>query len=88
MKKQTNNTKKTLEGVIVSVKMQKTAVVRITRKFPHLLYKKLIKRDSNFNVGIGTFAPIVGDRVKIIETKPISKTKNFKILEVIKDGCA
>ncbi len=80
--------KKTLEGVIVSVKMKKTAVVRITRKFPHPLYKKIIKRDSNLNVDIGTFAPIVGSRVKIVETKPISKTKNFKILEVIKDGSA
>ncbi len=80
--------KKTLEGVIVSVKMKKTAVVRITRKFPHPLYKKIIKRDSNLNVDIGTFVPIVGNRVKIVETKPISKTKNFKILEVIKDGSA
>ena len=99
MKKQTNNMsrsqsesrgsgKKTLEGAIVSVKMQKTAVVRITRKFPHPLYKKLIKRDSNLNADIGTFAPIVGDRVKIVETKPISKTKHFRILEVIKNGCA
>ena len=80
--------KKTLEGIIISVKMRKTAVVKITRKFPHPLYKKLIKRDSNLNVDTGTFAPIVGDRVKIVETKPISKTKNFKILEVIKDGSA
>ena len=80
--------KKTFEGVIVSVKMQKTAVVRITRKFPHPLYKKLIKRDGRINADIAAFAPIVGDRVKIIEAKPISKTKHFKILEVIKDGSA
>ncbi len=80
--------KKTLDGIIVSIKMKKTAVVRITRKFPHPLYKKLIKRDSNLNVDVGTFAPIVGNRVKIVETKPISKTKHFKIAEVIKDGSA
>lgn len=88
MKKQTNNIKKTLDGIIVSIKMSKTVVVRITRKFPHPLYKKLIKRDSNLNVDTGIFTPIVGDRVKIVETKPISKTKHFKIAEVIKDGSA
>lgn len=77
-----------LDGVIVSVKMKKTAVVRITRKFPHPLYKKLIKKDNKLSADIGAFAPIVGDRVKIAETKPISKTKHFKILEVIKDGSA
>ena len=80
--------KKIFDGVIVSVKMQKTAVVKITRKFPHPLYKKLIKRDNRLNVDIGTFTPKIGDRVKIVETKPISKTKHFKILEVIKDGSA
>lgn len=83
-----NNMKKTLEGIIVSVKMAKTAVVKITRKFPHPLYKKLIKKDSNLNVDVGTFTLKVGDKVKITEVKPISKTKHFKVLEVIKDGSA
>jgi len=80
--------KRIFDGVIVSTKMQKTAIVRITRKFPHPLYKKLIKRDGEFNVDIATFTPKAGDRVKIVETKPVSKTKHFKILEVIKDGSA
>jgi len=80
--------KKTLDGVIVSVKMQKTAVVRVTRKFPHPLYKKLIKKDNKLNVDIGTFIAKVGDWVKIVEARPISKTKHFKILEVIKNGSA
>lgn len=80
--------KRMFDGVIVSVKMQKTAVVMITRTFPHPLYKKLIKRDARFNADIANFMPKIGDRVKIVETKPMSKTKNFKILEVIKDGTA
>lgn len=88
MKKQTNNIKKTLDGIIVSVKMQKTVVVKIARINPHPLYKKLIKKDNRLNADIGTFTPKVGDRVRIIETKPISKTKHFKILEVNKDGSA
>ena len=80
--------KKTLEGVIISVQMQKTAIVKVTRKFPHPLYKKLMKRDNNLSVDVSTFLPNVGERVKIIEAKPMSKTKHFRILEVIKDGSA
>lgn len=80
--------KKTLDGVIVSLKMQKTAIVSISRKFPHPLYKKLIKRDKNIKVDVANFTPKVGDRVKIVETKPISKTKHFKIMEVKKNGSA
>ncbi len=75
--------KKIFNGVIVSVKMQRTAIVKITRKYPHPLYKKLIKRDNRIKVDVATFAPAVGDNVKIIEVKPISKTKHFRILEVI-----
>jgi small subunit ribosomal protein S17 len=99
MKKQTNNMsrsqlgsrltgKKTFDGIIISLKMQKTAVVSIARKFPHPLYKKLMKRDSKINVDVATFSPSVGDRVRIVETKPISKTKHFKIMEVMKNGSA
>ena len=80
--------KRIIEGVVTSVKMNKTVVVKITRKYPHPLYKKLIKRDDNLRVDTGTFTPVVGNRVKIVEIKPMSKTKNFKILEVIKDGSA
>ena len=80
--------KKIFEGVVVGVKMQKTAIVSVTRRFPHPLYKKLIKKHNKQNVDFATFLPIVGDRVKIVETKPMSKTKHFKIMEVIKDGSA
>lgn len=79
---------KVFDGIIVGVKMQKTAIVRVTRSFPHPLYKKLIKRDNKLNVDVSTFVPNVGDRVKIVETKPISKTKHFKIMEVMKNGSA
>lgn len=80
--------KRTFDGVVVSLKMQNTAIISVTRRFSHPLYKKLIKKDNKINADISTFSPIVGDRVKIIETKPISKTKHFKIMEVIKNGTA
>ena len=79
---------KKLDGIVISVKMQKTAVVRITRRYPHPLYKKLIKKDNKMSVDVANFAPNIGDRVIIVQVKPISKTKHFKILEAIKDGCA
>lgn len=80
--------KKIFEGTVVSVKMQRTAVVSVIRRYPHPLYKKRIKRDNKISADISNFSPIVGDRVKIIETKPISKTKHFKIMGVAKNGSA
>ena len=88
MKKQTNKIKKVFVGIVTSAKRQKTVTVNITRRFPHPLYKKLIKRDRKLNVDTADFTLIVGDRVKITEIRPMSKTKHFKILEVIKNGSA
>lgn len=80
--------KKTFDGVVVSVKMKNTAIVSILTRSPHPLYKKLIKKNNKISADISTFSPIVGDRVKIVESKPLSKTKHFKITEVIKSGSA
>ncbi len=80
--------KKTFSGVVVSLRMQNTAVVRMTRRFPHPLYKKLIKKDNKISVDTATFSPMIGNRVKVIEVKPISKTKHFKIMEVMKNDSA
>ncbi len=80
--------KKIFDGVVVSLKMQNTAIVSVTRRFSHPLYKKLIKKNNKINADISNFALHVGDRVKIVETKPISKTKHFKIMEVMKNGSA
>lgn len=79
---------KVLDGVVVSVKMQKTAIVSVLMRYPHPLYKKLIKKSNKISADISSFAPSIGDKVKIVETKPMSKTKHFKIMEVIKNGSA
>lgn len=75
---------KVLEGVVVSTKMVNTAVVLLTRKSPHPLYKKLIKKDRRIKVDTGGAKISAGDKIKIVEVRPISKTKHFRILEVIK----
>lgn len=76
--------KRTFTGKIISLKMNKTAVVEVTTKAPHPLYKKLIKRNRNFKVDTGDLTLLVGQKVKFCETRPISKEKFFKVMEVIK----
>jgi small subunit ribosomal protein S17 len=75
---------KVFTGKVVSTKMQNTVVVEISRRVPHPLYKKLLKKSKNFNVDTAGQTVEVGNEVKIIETKPISKTKYFAIKEIIK----
>ena len=76
--------KKTFEGKIVSLKMNRTAVIEITRKTPHPLYKKLLRRSRKYKADTGELTLVLGQKVRIEETKPISKGKFFKVLEVIK----
>lgn len=75
---------KIFEGVVVSTKMQKTAVVEISFKKVHPRYKKLLKRRKRYKVDTSDFKVNVLGRVKIIKTRPISKEKHFKIVEVLK----
>jgi len=75
---------KVLTGKVISVKMQNTVVVEVSRRVPHPLYKKLLKVGKHFNVDTAGKSLQVGDDVRIVETKPISKTKFFVIKEVIK----
>jgi len=72
-----------LEGKIISVKMQNTAVVEITRKTPHPLYKKLIKRRKRYKVDTSNQSLSLGDLVRIVETRPVSKDKHFKVVKVL-----
>lgn len=74
---------KILTGKIISTKMQDTAIVQVTRFVPHPLYQKLMKRSKNFKADVNGHTLSVGKRVKIEETKPMSKDKYFKVVEVI-----
>jgi small subunit ribosomal protein S17 len=75
---------KIFEGKIVSLKMQNTALVEVLRRVPHPMYKKILKRTKNHKADTAGIALVVGDRVKIVEVRPLSKDKHFKILEKIK----
>lgn len=75
--------KKTLIGEVMSTKMQKTVVVRVVRKFRHPLYRKVIIRHKKYKAHNENLELIVGDTVKIEETRPISKDKHFKVVEKV-----
>lgn len=72
---------KVFDGIVISAKGQKTVVVEVTRKVAHPMYGKLLKRSKRYKVAIGKSLPVVGQSVKIKETRPLSKEKYFKIME-------
>lgn len=77
---------KILVGKIVSLKMQKTAVVMVERKVRHPLYQKTLTKTKRYKAHYENTNLKLGDRVKIQETRPISKEKHFKIIEVVKQS--
>lgn len=78
--------KKILKGVVISDKMDKTVVVSVERIFQHPLYKKTIKTKKKYKAHDEENKCKVGDVVEIIESRPISKTKRWKVLRIIKEG--
>ena len=76
--------KRQLVGEVVSTKMDKTIVVKVDRKFPHKMYKKLIIRSKKYYVHDSDQSCGLGDVVKIIESKPLSKLKRWRVLDVQK----
>ena len=77
--------KKTFVGKVVSVKMAKTVVVEIQRQVRHPVYKKIIKRSSKIKADTNNLEVPLNSNVKIEQTKPISRDKFFKVIEVIKE---
>lgn len=76
--------KHTLQGVVVSNKMDKTAVVVVTRKVKHPVLGKYIKRSTRFHVHDELNQCHEGDLVEICEGRPISKTKSWALVSVVK----
>src|SRR6516164_1556351 len=73
-------------GEVVSNKMTKTIVVRVERRFPHPVYKKVVTGYSKFYAHDEKSEAKVGDRVRIEETRPLSKTKHWRLVEVVEKG--
>ena len=71
-------------GIVVSDKMKGTRIVAVNDRVIHKRYKKVITRTKRYAVHDSTFESSIGDQVKIRETKPISKTKNWVLISVLR----
>ena len=75
--------RKTREGVVVSDKMDKTVVVAVENRFKHPLYGKVVRRTSKLKAHDEVNAAGIGDRVLVMETRPLSATKRWRIVEIL-----
>ena len=78
------NGRKTFEGVVLSEKMNKTRIVSVARLVKHPFYEKVAKKRSKFAAHDETNVSHEGDLVQIASTRPLSKTKRWRIVRVIK----
>ena len=74
--------RKVRTGIVVSDKMEKTVVVRLTRTFAHFLYGKRMTRTKDVKAHDEKGARM-GDKVRIMETRPLSKTKRWRVIEIV-----
>jgi len=75
--------RKERSGRVVSNKMQKTIIVAVERKVKHPIYGKFVKKTTKFAAHDENQDAGIGDRVRIMETRPLSKTKRWRLVEVI-----
>ena len=77
------NTRKTREGIVVSDKMDKTVVVTVEDRVKHALYGKVLRRTSKLKAHDEQNDCGIGDRVLIMETRPLSATKRWRVVEIL-----
>ena len=77
------NLRKVRQGVVVSNKMDKTVVVAVERKVPHKLYNKSINTTTKFKAHDENNECGIGDIVRVMETRPLSKDKRWRLVEII-----
>jgi len=75
--------RKIRQGVVVSNKMNKTIVVLVQRTVTHPVYKKVIRQSKKYHAHDETNTCKIGDVVRIMETRPLSKTKRWRLLDVV-----
>ena len=77
------NDRKTRQGYVVSDKMDKTVVVEVEDRVKHALYGKVLRRSSKVKAHDEDNAAGIGDRVAIMETRPLSATKRWRVVEIL-----
>jgi len=86
MKEAVKINQKIREGVVVSNKMAKTVTVQVVRTFRHPTYNKVITRGKKYYAHVEDQKIDIGERVRIVETRPLSKLKRWRVLEVLETG--
>ena len=84
MPNQTRAKRKEKVGFVIKDKMQKTIVVNVERRVPHPLYSKVIKRRARFYAHDELGKAQIGDKVRIVECRPLSKSKRWRLVEILK----
>jgi small subunit ribosomal protein S17 len=79
----TRASRKVRVGLVVSDKMQKTVVVRLDRRVPHPVYGKMVTRSTKVKAHDEENAAKRGDTVRIMETRPVSKDKRWRVVEIV-----
>jgi small subunit ribosomal protein S17 len=79
----TRPSRKTRVGLVVSDKMQKTVVVAIERRVPHPVYGKMVTRTTRLKAHCEDNSAKAGDTVRIVETRPLSKDKRWRVVEIV-----
>jgi len=82
----TRGRRKRLTGIVVSTKMDKTAVVAVERRHQHPLYRKIVRVTTRYKAHDPNNQAVLGDTVRIEETRPISKDKRWRIIETMTRG--
>ena len=77
------NSRKIRTGIVISDKKEKTVTIAIRQAFPHPKYGKIVRKTKKLYAHDESFNAKVGDTVKVMETKPISKLKRWRITEII-----
>ena len=77
------NARKSRTGLVVSDKMEKTVVVAIERRVPHPVYGKMVTRTKRLKAHDEENSAKVGDTVRIVETRPLSKDKRWRVVEIM-----
>ncbi len=75
--------RKTRVGIVVSDKMDKTITIAIERKVPHPIYRKYFKKTTKLMAHDEKSECRVGDKVKVMETRPLSKNKRWRLVEIV-----
>ena len=84
MEEKSRNLRKTLLGTVVSDKMEKSVVVNIERRVPHPRYKRYYKRTNKVIAHDAENSCRTGDVVRVMATRPLSKTKRWRVYEIVK----